>query len=290
MNIIPHSPNIQYSSVTPSTDALRQQNQTRQTIPQTTEVKPYPQEKPISDSDRFRNVPNDSQPNAEEIQQQAIEQQTTINERDGEQQGQQQGQSGSERQSDDSEERSAQRDGQQPTPEEIQELKIISELAARDKEVRIHEQTHDRVGGPYTGSPSYSYEKGPDGKNYAVSGSVSVDLSTVPGDPKATIAKMQRIRQAALAPASPSAQDQKVAATAQRIIAQQQMQVLNEGDELRINEPVLSGSAQEFKGIEDTVFSSDEESISDVNIRAIRINNFYQDATQPQSISQAYVV
>ncbi|MEM1386082.1 MAG: putative metalloprotease CJM1_0395 family protein [Pseudomonadota bacterium] len=101
------------------------------------------------------------------------------------------------------------------------EQRVIDELKARDREVRDHEQAHARVGGPYAGEPSYSYQIGPDGKRYAVGGEVSIDVTPVPDDPEATIAKMDVVKAAALAPAEPSSQDRRVAALAdaQRLAA-----------------------------------------------------------------------
>ena len=101
--------------------------------------------------------------------------------------------------------------GQELTEEE---QKIVSEMKARDSEVRRHEEAHARTGGQYAGSPSYQYDKGPDGKRYAVSGEVPIDVSPVAGDPAATIRKMETVKRAALAPAEPSSQDRAVAATA----------------------------------------------------------------------------
>lgn len=103
------------------------------------------------------------------------------------------------------------------TPEE--EVRV-RELQQRDAEVRRHEQAHATVGGQYAGAPQYDYERGPDERLYAVSGEVSIDTSPIPGDPQATIAKMQQVRRAALAPADPSPQDQRVAAEAQQAITQ----------------------------------------------------------------------
>lgn len=95
-----------------------------------------------------------------------------------------------------------------------QEQKVLAELATRDREVRAHEQAHAAVGGQYAGSPTYSFERGPDGVNYAVGGEVSIDTSPVPNDPEATLRKAQVIRAAASAPAEPSPQDRRVAAQA----------------------------------------------------------------------------
>lgn len=95
-----------------------------------------------------------------------------------------------------------------------QDLQIIADLAARDREVRAHEQAHAAVGGVFAGSPSYTTEQGPNGVRYAVAGEVSISTSPVAGDAQATIRKADIVRRAALAPADPSAQDRAVAAKA----------------------------------------------------------------------------
>ena len=101
-----------------------------------------------------------------------------------------------------------------------QEQLEIEQLRARDAEVRTHEQAHKAVGGRYAGAISYSYTTGPDGRSYVTGGSVPIDMSPVPGDPEATIAKMRIVRAAAMAPAEPSPQDRSVAAAADRAAAQ----------------------------------------------------------------------
>lgn len=95
------------------------------------------------------------------------------------------------------------------------EYRELQELKQRDHEVREHEQAHIAAGGQYVrGGASYSYERGPDGRQYATGGEVAIDTSAIPDDPEATIRKMQVVRKAALAPAEPSAQDRSVAAEA----------------------------------------------------------------------------
>jgi len=90
----------------------------------------------------------------------------------------------------------------------------VQRLKERDREVRAHENAHATVGGGYTGAPSFDYARGPDGVQYAVGGHVDIDVSEVPNDPQATIAKLEAVRSAALAPARPSGQDRAVAAAA----------------------------------------------------------------------------
>lgn len=112
-----------------------------------------------------------------------------------------------------------------------EELKALTDLKARDREVRAHESAHQAVGGRFAGSASYVYQRGPDGAQYAVGGEVSIDLSPVSGDPQATIEKMRVVRAAAMAPAQPSAQDRAVAAEAMQIMLQAQSELAIEGSD-----------------------------------------------------------
>ena len=89
----------------------------------------------------------------------------------------------------------------------------VEDLRARDAEVRAHEQAHQMVGGRHAGAISYDTVRGPDGNTYAIGGEVPIDVS--PGrSPEETIAKMEVVKAAALAPAEPSPQDRRVAAVA----------------------------------------------------------------------------
>lgn len=91
----------------------------------------------------------------------------------------------------------------------------LRELRQRDAEVRAHEKAHMAAGGQYvTGGASYEYQQGPDGRQYAIGGHVSIDASAVQDDPEASAAKARQVRRAALAPGEPSAQDRAVAAKA----------------------------------------------------------------------------
>ncbi|WP_339896579.1 putative metalloprotease CJM1_0395 family protein [uncultured Gilvimarinus sp.] len=101
----------------------------------------------------------------------------------------------------------------------------ITELAARDREVRAHERAHAAVGGQYAGAPSYQTARGPDGVSYAVAGEVRIDTSKVAGDPQATLDKALQVKAAANAPAEPSAQDRQVAAEASRMAADAQAEL-----------------------------------------------------------------
>ena len=126
-----------------------------------------------------------------------------------------------------------------------EERKTIKKLAARDQEVRRHEEAHARAGGQYAGAPSYTFERGPNGKAYAVAGRVSIDVSPVSGDPQATIDKMEVVKRAALAPAEPSAQDRQLAgrAEAERLKAQAELQTERAAERRVEDEPSLPSPA-----------------------------------------------
>jgi len=107
------------------------------------------------------------------------------------------------------------------------DLKVLGELKQRDSEVRTHEAAHmAAAGGIASGGPSFEYQQGPDGIQYAIGGEVNIDTSPVPGDPAATLRKADTIRRAALAPAEPSGPDMQVAASAAAMAAQAQVELL----------------------------------------------------------------
>lgn len=110
------------------------------------------------------------------------------------------------------------------------QLKELTELKARDREVRAHEAAHQATGGPHAGAMSLTYQRGPDGAQYAVGGEVSISMSSVDGNPQATIEKMQTVRAAAMAPAQPSGQDRAVAAQAMQVMLQAQSELAVEQD------------------------------------------------------------
>lgn len=114
----------------------------------------------------------------------------------------------------------------QTNPESARQLRT---LQSRDREVRAHEQAHLAVAGRYaTSGANLDYQKGPDGKRYAVGGEVNIDTRPVPGDPRATALKAEVIRRAALAPGNPSAQDRRVAAEASQMAAEARLELQQE--------------------------------------------------------------
>lgn len=118
-----------------------------------------------------------------------------------------------------------------------EERAIVDDMAQRDREVRDHEMAHAIAGGPYTGPPRYQMEQGPDGRSYAVSGEVDIDVSPE-SDPEATIRKMEIVKRAALAPADPSPEDRAIAQMADqiRMQAQQDLQAQREAERTEARE------------------------------------------------------
>ena len=118
---------------------------------------------------------------------------------------------------------------------------MLRELQQADQSVRAHEMAHiAAAGGLAKGGASFSYQRGPDGQNYAVGGEVQIDTGKE-SSPQATIQKMQIVRQAALAPADPSPQDQQVAAHATLQIASSMKELL--ASQLQSNQPRAQASA-----------------------------------------------
>jgi hypothetical protein len=110
--------------------------------------------------------------------------------------------------------------GASPTqdPEQKQNPQVqaaVEKLKSIEEKVKAHEAAH-KSGGAATGPVSYTYTRGPDGKNYITGGEVPITISTGQ-TPEETINRMQLVIQAALAPADPSPQDRAVAAQASTI-------------------------------------------------------------------------
>jgi len=174
-----------------------------------------------------------------------------------------------------------------------QDLNIIRELTLRDSEVRAHEQAHSAIGGQYAGSASYTYQRGPDGVNYAVGGEVAIDVGVVDGDPQATLEKMQLVQRAALAPAEPSSQDRQVAALAAQQANQARAEIASESlgtsdsstrdEQKNVNndiEPVVNASTNATTRAEK---NSDRDSIQVFSDRIAKINEILLAVSQNQA-------
>jgi len=312
MNITPQAPNLFTPTVlNPNTETLRRENHQREIITQPTALSQYAAEKGVaSDKERGR-TPAQNSENIDfaSLKEKAEQANQAISGQKGEQGNEQnpQQQHSDQEQTAQQDETTAssqasEQDDNNAKQAELAQTREISQLQRRDQEVKAHELAHATTGGSLTGAPSYTYETGPDGKRYAVEGEVSVDLSTVKGNPEATIAKMQKVHAAALAPANPSVQDAKIAANAAQIILQAQSEILtsqaNESAQAKITDSNANTAlAQDKQGALnknnperdfDTLINQTLEAqekvaptrSDDVIQRADRIESFYQDITQ----------
>lgn len=104
----------------------------------------------------------------------------------------------------------------------------IRQLEETDRKVRAHEAAHlAAAGGLAVGGASFAYTRGPDGKQYAVSGEVSIAIQEG-RDAASTLRIAEQIRRAALAPADPSGQDRSVAAQADAMASKARSEMLRQ--------------------------------------------------------------
>jgi hypothetical protein len=95
------------------------------------------------------------------------------------------------------------------------ERALSDELMQADGGVRAHEAAHlAAAGGAAVEGATFDYMVGPDGRRYAVGGSVRVNIAPVPGDPEATIRRAKALINSAYAVGQPSSADLRVAAEA----------------------------------------------------------------------------
>ncbi|GAB2688023.1 putative metalloprotease CJM1_0395 family protein [Aliiglaciecola sp. 3_MG-2023] len=247
MNIVTPTPTaILFPTNNVSTDAARRDNQQRETIPQTSNAENSAAESGLgSESDRVKTPSQQVQVTYERPQAQQNSQT----------------QSGATQENladkDNAEDPSAGKEDAESKQQQQQlaDQQEIEELKERDAEVRSHEQAHAAVGGQYAASPTYEYENGPDGNQYAVSGEVSIDISEEE-TPEETIRKMQQVRAAALAPADPSSQDLRVASEATKIATEARSDIAKEKAE-SAKQAITNNIEQQFS---DSYSSSVEES------------------------------
>jgi hypothetical protein len=323
MNITPHTANLPLATVVnPPTEGLRRENHQREIITQVAAANSSAAEKGVaSDKERARTpAQNNEQIDFTNLRKQAEHAASSIAERENQQGSQQQNEQNPKQ---NQEEQSAKPNNNADDKaadisheKESADERIISQLQDRDKEVRAHELAHATTGGAATGAPSFTYEVGPDGKKYAVGGEVSVDLSSVAGDPQATIIKMQKVHAAALAPANPSTQDTRVAASAiQKILtAQSELQLqtndaspekstTNNSQQVRtnatFNDSIKPTASNEFDTLikqtllaQDDVISNAENTKLSSNAGSVQSDEVQQRAQRVESyyfkVSQGY--
>ncbi len=110
----------------------------------------------------------------------------------------------------------------------------IQKMKQRDSHVRAHEAAHLAAAGKLaTGGAQYTYQKGPDGQQYASGGEVSIAVSE--GDtPEERLQSAEQARRAALAPSDPSPQDRSVASEATSNAMQAQRDIAEKATAVKI--------------------------------------------------------
>lgn len=208
-----------------------------------------------------------------------------------------QGENGKEQSKQDSDDRSEQsaenRNKQNTTRTEeldLEQLKQVQQLQTRDREVRTHEQAHSSVGGSLASAPNLNYTTGPDSKRYATSGDVSIDVSKVADDPAANIKKQEQVQRAALAPASPSSQDLKVAAQASSNINEAQselnVQRLEEVNQTQEKVEDNESTLQDNKEAKTNSFLTSNESKQTSPLPSINSNTFINPVQAKRQAAQ----
>lgn len=130
---------------------------------------------------------------------------------------------------------------------EAGEQQEIRELSNRDRQVRAHEAAHLSAGGSVIrGGARFESVRGPDGRMYAVGGEVSIDASAA-NTPKATLAKAEIIRRAALAPTDPSAQDRAIAAQAVKMATEARAEIARQRLSPEATERSLSAAVERYQ-------------------------------------------
>ncbi|WP_440054339.1 putative metalloprotease CJM1_0395 family protein [Pseudoalteromonas sp. T1lg65] len=291
MNIVTPPPAMNLNTANVHTESAARDNQLREIIPKAAPTSsPFTENKNLADSEKNRSAHSDD---------------GKLYNSSGKPVGEKKVEGKSEKEEGDKERNGSEKEQQQAEQDE----QVIQELKSRDREVRLHEQAHARVGGQHAGSPSYEYQRGPDGNNYAIGGQVMIDVAPIEGDPQATIEKMQTVRAAALAPAEPSGADRAIAADATQKLSAAQAELAKQsisGEEESNNKNKvpsiqtrrLSGEIATAQSDEEAKLKQDADPYSvampiepdpEIQARALRISQFYQHVAQPNQVSSLSV-
>lgn len=296
--LVSNYPNVSINTANPPTEMARRDASRRDLFEPVKETNASGAEKPVVTDEKSRQASNSNgsvqlyDANGKET-----ETRQAIDGRGEQASDQQSGEQGQQQSNGEREQSAKQRQAEQAEQQEIREL------SARDMEVKAHEQAHAAIGGQYASAPSYSYERGPDGKQYAVGGEVQIDIAPVAGDPQATIQKMQQVRAAALAPAEPSAADRRIAGEALKRQLQAQSDLIQQNQAPSQNSTdvkATSGLADQLAQTEisysvadnsneikpaDTIVYPQQDTLAiamQMQVRRNVISGFYQKATEPQ--------
>ena len=217
MNILPPVPTpIIFNAGTVNTEAVRRDNTQREAVPKLTANEKSAVETGVgSEADKVKTPGHVSQPLTYEKPTFQTGQQLNTQNNSAQDNGQ---------------DASAGKENAEQQQQQQAEQQQLTQLKQRDAEVKAHEQAHASLGGQYASSPQYEYERGPDGRQYAVGGKVTIDISEA-STPQETLRKAQQVKAAALAPAVPSAQDLSVASEATQIALEARTEIASDNAE-----------------------------------------------------------
>ena len=89
--------------------------------------------------------------------------------------------------------------------------RVLNKFKNKDNEIRTHEQTHASLG-TTTAPINYNFQVGPDGKLYAMGGSVRFDTS-IPSNPENARVKLEELKDASSSVSPLSGADASIAQT-----------------------------------------------------------------------------
>lgn len=97
-----------------------------------------------------------------------------------------------------------------------QQQREVQTLERTERQVRADERAQRAAAGAYSDGVQLRYSVGPDGRRYVVAAEVALDVTPVPGDPAATLRKMEAIMRA-VSSGSSSISDQTDALAAEQL-------------------------------------------------------------------------
>jgi hypothetical protein len=105
---------------------------------------------------------------------------------------------------------------------------LLEKLRDRDALVRGHENSHIlAAGGQVSGPVQYTYQTGPDGRQYAIGGSVNISVVSSPANDEDAARQAETARRAATAGGEMSLRDMQVAMRATEISARHRSRALD---------------------------------------------------------------
>ncbi|HTV18985.1 MAG TPA: putative metalloprotease CJM1_0395 family protein [Polyangiaceae bacterium] len=107
---------------------------------------------------------------------------------------------------------------------DTEQQREVDTLEQTERQLRADEQAQRAAAGGYADGTQLRYEIGPDGRRYVVSADVPLDVTPIPGDPAATLRKMEVIMRAANA-GTPSVSDQNASSRAAQLARQARAQL-----------------------------------------------------------------